>query len=296
MPRKYTKKVKLYTETSIQVAIEEVNAGASVRSTAKKYHISTSMVRKRCLLNKGLLEMKSRGRKTILSMHLEQKLASYIKRMAELGFGPTKQELQAIVFEYLEANELGHLFNDKPPGDDWIINFMGRHRLSLKKAGLMQKARKNVKGERKGKNKGMRYVVNLVPEEDETSFEAVIKSRGHPSASSSQPQKRHRISMHGAVLTDAKFLEQQKSKEDKKKKKTQKAEKSDSDVDSPPQVEVYSDSSGELSDLYDENIMTLDKTVKAALGCKELLQELPKESEIKEDMFYAVWYDRPSTY
>ncbi|KAG0729343.1 hypothetical protein GWK47_030577 [Chionoecetes opilio] len=249
MPRKYTKKVKLYTETSIQVAIEEVNAGASVRSTAKKYHISTSMLRKRCLHNKGLLEMKSRGRKTILSMHLEQKLASYIKRMAELCFGSTKQELQAIVLEYLEANELGHLFNDKPPGDDWIINFMGRHRLSLKKAGLMQIARKNVKDERKGKNKGMRYVVNLVPEEDETSFEAVIKSRGRPSASSSQPQKRHRISMHGAVLTYAKFLEQQKSKEDKK---TQKAEKSDSDVDSPPQVEVDSDSSGELSDLNDD--------------------------------------------
>ncbi|KAG0716222.1 hypothetical protein GWK47_010228 [Chionoecetes opilio] len=102
------------------------------------------MLRKRCLHNKGLFEMKSRGRKTILPMHLQQKLASYIKRMAELGFGPTKQELQAIVFDYLEANELGHLFNDKPPGDDWIINFMGRHRLSLKKAGLMQIARKNV--------------------------------------------------------------------------------------------------------------------------------------------------------
>ncbi|KAG0716223.1 hypothetical protein GWK47_010229 [Chionoecetes opilio] len=141
----------------------------------------------------------------------------------------------------------------------------------------------------------MRYVVNLVPEQDETSFQAVIKSRGRPSASSSQPQKRHGISMHGAVLTDAKFLEQQKNKEDKKKK-TQEAEKSDSDVDSPPQVEVDSDSSGELSDLNDENIMTLDKTIKAALGRKELLQELPKESEIKEDMFYAVWYDRPSTY
>ncbi|KAK3875435.1 hypothetical protein Pcinc_019692 [Petrolisthes cinctipes] len=60
---------------------------------------------------------------------------------------------------------------------------------------------------------GMRYVVTLVPDEDETSFEAVIKARGGPSTSATQPQKRHRISMHGAVLTDEKFLEQQKNKE-----------------------------------------------------------------------------------
>ncbi|KAK3882504.1 hypothetical protein Pcinc_013120 [Petrolisthes cinctipes] len=142
---------------------------------------------------------------------------------------------------------------------------------------------------------GMHYVVTLVPE-DKTSFKAVIKARGRPSTSATQPQKRHRISMHGAVLTDEKFHEQQKNKEKKKKKKAQEAEESDSDVDDSPQVEAIYDSSGELSDVNDDNLVTLDKTVKAALGHKELHQELPKENEIKEGMYYAVMYDRPSTY
>ncbi|KAK3858093.1 hypothetical protein Pcinc_035690 [Petrolisthes cinctipes] len=251
MPRTYIKKQKLYTEASIQVAIEEVNSGASVRSTAKKYHMSASMLRQRCLHNKGVTELKSRGRKTLLSMHVENKLASYVKRMAELGFGPTKAEFQEIVYDYLEANELGHLFKEKPA-----------------RCCLLQPTEK---------------------------FEAAIKARGRPSTSATQPQKRHRISMHGAVLTDEKFLEQQKNKE-KKRKKTQEAEESDSDVDDPPQVEAIYDSSGELSDVNDDNLVTLDKTVKAALGRKELQQELPKENEIKEGMYYAVMYVRPSTY
>ena len=39
--------------------------------------------------------------------------------MAELEFGPTMDELKGIVFDYLEAKELEHAFNNKPPGDDW---------------------------------------------------------------------------------------------------------------------------------------------------------------------------------
>lgn len=41
----------------------------------------------------------------------------------------------------LEANELGHHFHDKGPGDDCVQYFMKRHRLTLKKAGVMQVAR-----------------------------------------------------------------------------------------------------------------------------------------------------------
>lgn len=82
---------------------------------------------------------------------------------------------------------------------------------------------------------GMRYSVSLVTQEDETTFEAVIKSRSWPSTTPSQPQKRHRISMHGSVLTDKEFLEQLKQKEQQKKKKKgrQVVPDPDSDVESP---------------------------------------------------------------
>jgi len=37
----------MYTEVSISVAMKEVRNGKSVYKTAKKYHMSTSMLRKR---------------------------------------------------------------------------------------------------------------------------------------------------------------------------------------------------------------------------------------------------------
>ena len=64
--------------------------------------------------------------------------------MAELGFGPTLPEMQQIVKEYVVANGIETSFKNNTPGYDWAVSFMKRHRLSLKKSGLMQIARKNV--------------------------------------------------------------------------------------------------------------------------------------------------------
>lgn len=402
-------KPKLYTEASIQVAIEEVKNGASVRSTAKKYHISVSMLRKRCLQSQGLVQLGKRGRKPRLSAATEEKLATCIRQMAGLGFGPTLEELKVIVFDYLEANELGHVFDDKKPGDDWANNFMRRHKLSLKKAGFRatgiypvdaskykaerldkvklvsynawvaagkpisddgspvltnqrddqhtehanlevslttpddhhpstsstritpatplvstdgkQNARRSlsftspgtsssttslssaldhaspqelVRALQKHAPPGMRYEISLVCKEDETSFEKIIKSRGRPSTSS-QPQKRHKVSMHGAVISDEKFLQQQKEKESKKNtaKKKQAEVIKDSDTDSPSPIE--SDSS-DLSDIDDENQDRLKKTVSRSLRRKELRAMLPEKKDIEKDMFYAVYYDKPCSY
>lgn len=46
------------------------------------------------------------------------------------------------------------------------------------------------------------YPITLMNKEDETTFDAVIKSRGRPSMAPPQT-KRHKISMHGALVTDA---------------------------------------------------------------------------------------------
>lgn len=134
----------MYTETSIKVAIEEVEAGASVRSTPKKHHMSVSMLRKRVLHSRGVIPLNKQGRTQRIPLETEEKLATYIRRMAGICFGPTKQELVGIVSDYLEANELSHHFDGKAPCPDRVQYFMKRHRLSLKKAGLMQVARKKM--------------------------------------------------------------------------------------------------------------------------------------------------------
>ncbi|KAL7643033.1 UNVERIFIED_CONTAM: hypothetical protein RMT77_006322 [Armadillidium vulgare] len=123
MPRKYTPRPKLYTESSIAVAIEEVNNGASVKSTAKKYH----MLRMRVQASKGIITLQKQGVKCRIPHEKEVKLATCVTRMAELGFGPTFEEFRDIVTDWLLANEDIHLFNNKPPGNDWARNFMKRH-------------------------------------------------------------------------------------------------------------------------------------------------------------------------
>lgn len=85
MVRNYKPKKKLYTETSIAAAIEEVKHGGTVYKTAKKYHMSISMLRKRVLEEKGEFTRKKQGRKTDLTPAIEEHLADCIKRMSELG-------------------------------------------------------------------------------------------------------------------------------------------------------------------------------------------------------------------
>ena len=64
--------------------------------------------------------------------------------MEQMGFGPTLNEMQEIVKEYVVKNNITTLWKDDRPGYDWATLFMKRQRLSLKKLGLMQVARKNV--------------------------------------------------------------------------------------------------------------------------------------------------------
>ena len=61
MGRTYKPKPKLYTESSINAAIEVFN-GKPVYKTAKKYNISTSMLRKRVMESDGLFTRKKTGK------------------------------------------------------------------------------------------------------------------------------------------------------------------------------------------------------------------------------------------
>ena len=69
--RNYKKKVKVYTAKSIEAAINEVvHGGKSVKSVAKKYHMSTSMLRKRVMEHRGDFERKKQVRITYLLRYI----------------------------------------------------------------------------------------------------------------------------------------------------------------------------------------------------------------------------------
>lgn len=139
----------------------------------------------------------------------------------------------------------------------------------------------------------MHCVVSLVPKEDETIIDKIIKSRGSPS-STAPPAKWHRISLHGA-LTDAEYRQQIKEKEEAtrkqpnrlKKKKTIQDKSPESDVDSPIACISEAESSGSLEDIHNTNVKTLDKTKKDEMMRKSLTGQLPKCAAVKERIFYA---------
>ena len=55
MRRTYEPKVKMHTDLTIEKAIEEVARGAKVAPTARKYHMTTSLLRWRVWENQGLM-------------------------------------------------------------------------------------------------------------------------------------------------------------------------------------------------------------------------------------------------
>lgn len=184
MPRIYKPRPKPYTEADIAVAIEEVENGTSVRSTAKKYCLSTSMLRKRVQANRGLVTLKKQGCKLRLPIETEEEFAAGVRQMAEWGFRPNLKEFMERAYKYFCEKGLTHLFNGKQPGYCWAKSFLERHNLG----GLIQLGRKSPPSSHTPPDAtstlalyeqlqrlappGMKYVIYLVPEDED---EADIK-------------------------------------------------------------------------------------------------------------------------
>ena len=64
--------------------------------------------------------------------------------MLECSFGPTFLESIDLVQEFITLRDYQTRFKDSCPGCDWTHSFLKQHKLSLKKGGQMQLARKNV--------------------------------------------------------------------------------------------------------------------------------------------------------
>ena len=67
MGRTYEPKVKMYTDLTIQKAIQEVATGAKVASTPRKYHMTISLLRHRVRENQGLMV---RGKQVIFQSNV----------------------------------------------------------------------------------------------------------------------------------------------------------------------------------------------------------------------------------
>ena len=134
---------KVWTETDMEMALDEVRRGETIKGTARKYGMSEGLIRHRIKRGISSEEVKAPGRPTILSPEEEKRLTECIATMCTLGFSPTKDQIKDLVKEYVEGHNIKTPFNNNRPGKDWIRLFMNRNKLSLKKANMISSARKS---------------------------------------------------------------------------------------------------------------------------------------------------------
>lgn len=130
MPRqraRTTTKAK-WTKDELAMAIEAVDAGNSLRSTAKKFGIPFSTLQER-IKKKVPLTGPSLGRHSTFSPDAERAMAENIKLLAKLFYGLSPLQVRSAAYTYAEKHNIKHNFNRdrKLAGKDWLYGFLKRN-------------------------------------------------------------------------------------------------------------------------------------------------------------------------
>ena len=67
------------------------------------------------------------GPPTVLTKEEEVKLADYIMKMADMGFGLSREDLRMVAFRIVEKSGRPHTFNNGIAGQAWLDGFFVRH-------------------------------------------------------------------------------------------------------------------------------------------------------------------------
>ena len=83
------------------------------------------------------------GRPTVIPQEEEAILAQCIGTLCHIGLSPTMDEIRIIVGEYINANNITSPFKNGIPGRQWLERFFKANKLTLKKATMISKERKD---------------------------------------------------------------------------------------------------------------------------------------------------------
>ena len=137
-----------YTEEKMSACLKEVDKKDwhSLRKIAVAFDIHESTVRlrlkRRLQIDSGDAPKKV-GRPTVISATDEVCLAECISVLCKNGFSPTLDEIRLIVSDYVKGNNIETPFTNNLPGRKWMNRFMNANNLSLKKATMISKVRKD---------------------------------------------------------------------------------------------------------------------------------------------------------
>ncbi|CAH4033289.1 unnamed protein product [Pieris brassicae] len=108
-----------WSSDSLNKAIQLIDGGSSIRNAAKVMGIPFSSLQKR--IKKGSTLAPHLGRFTVFSREEEAELANLVKKMANIFYGCTANQIR-VAFEYAEKLNVKHNFNQasKMAGRDWL--------------------------------------------------------------------------------------------------------------------------------------------------------------------------------
>ena len=123
--RKSEKRKLLWTKGSMAAAVRNVEAGMGIREASRLYNIPFETLRRR--INHIVpLECRS-GPPTVLTEGEEHQLASYCVKMADMGFGLSREDVMHTAFKIAEAMGRKHPFSNGSAGRAWFDGFRARH-------------------------------------------------------------------------------------------------------------------------------------------------------------------------
>lgn len=119
-------KRKAWTEESMEAAVNCIrNENKGLRETARLYNLPVETLRRHA---DGSVEPGCKpGPSTVLTEEEEEKLATYLIQMADMGFGLSRDTVMEMAFTIVEKTHRMHPFRDGKAGRAWFEGFRKRH-------------------------------------------------------------------------------------------------------------------------------------------------------------------------
>jgi len=118
-------KRKLWSKESMVAAVKSVEDGMGIREAARLYNIPFETLRRRT--NNDVSMSCRSGPPTVLTSDEEQQLASYCIKMADMGFGLSREDVMMTAFRIVESSGRKHPFTNGIAGRAWFDLFRTRH-------------------------------------------------------------------------------------------------------------------------------------------------------------------------
>ena len=125
-------KRKLWTEESMEAAHNSIHhENKRLREAARMYNIPVEILRRHA---NGSVEAGCKtGPSTVLTVEDEDRLATYLVEMADMGFDLSRDTVMELAFTIVEKSQRKHPFRDGRAGRAWFEGFRTHHpKLSLR--------------------------------------------------------------------------------------------------------------------------------------------------------------------